>query len=226
MIRVRMTICIVLALVLLLGLYGLRYRATYTDITQKENFWNDLYIAECNSYEGIMRRMEGDLKNATHILRITPVSDMWYEHGKGHQTVKILQVFQGEDLHTDQEIIVTNPITNRLRLYNEKEQTIEQLFVNKLMIGKEYLLFCAGSVQMPESPETTVYLLSKDGISQVFCYDEVENVILPVDPENTYVPYASVKNNEFFAANQETLDIWEEIKQAAIAQYPRPESDS
>lgn len=226
MIRVRITACIVLVVALMLGIYGFRYRATYIDTTLKENFEDNLYIAECDGLEGMIRRMEGDLKNATHVLRITPVSDMWYDHRKGHQTVKILQVFQGEDLQDGQEIIVTNPVSNRLRLSNKKEQTIEQLFVNKLMIGKEYLLFCAGSVQMPESPETTVYLLSKDGISQVFCYDEVENVILPVDPNYTYVPYASVKNNEFFAANQETLDIWEEIKQAAIAQYPRPESDS
>ncbi len=226
MIRVRITACIVLVFILFLGIYGAKYRSTYTDITQEEDFWDDMYIAECAGFEGILRRMEGNLKNATHILRITPVSDMWYEHGNGHQIIKILQVFQGEDLQVGQEIIVTNPITNRLSLYNKREQTIEQLFVNKLVIGKEYLLFCAGSVQMPESPETTVYLLSKDGISQVFCYDDVENVILPVDPNYTYVPYASVKNNEFFAADQETLDIWEEIKQAAIAQYPRPESDS
>lgn len=225
MIRVRITACVLLILVLLLGMYGLKYRGTYTDITQEEDFWDDMYIAECAGFEGILRRMEGDLKNATHILRITPVSDMWYEHGSGHQTVRILQIFQGEGLHTEQEIIVTNPATNSLVLWT-KEKSLQQLFVNKLMIGKEYLLFCAGSVQMPESPETTVYLLSKDGISQVFCYDEVENVILPVDPNYTYVPYASVKNNEFFAADQETLDIWEEIKQAAIAQYPRPESDS
>lgn len=225
MIRIRITACVLLILVLLLGMYGLKYRGTYTDITQEENFWDDMYIAECAGFEGILRRMESDLKNATHILRITPVSDMWYEHGKGHQTVRILQIFQGDGLHTEQEIIVTNPATNSLVLWT-KEKSLQQLFVNKLKMGKEYLLFCAGSVQMPESPETTVYLLSKDGISQVFCYDEVENVILPVDPNYTYVPYASVKNNEFFAADQETLDIWEEIKQAAIAQYPRPESDS
>lgn len=49
----------------------------------------------------------------------------------------------------------------------------------------------------------------------------MENMIVPVGEGPTYVPYDQVKDNEFFAGDEEGFAVWTELKQKVLSAYPR-----
>mgnify|MGYP007025194961 FL=1 len=54
----------------------------------------------------------------------------------------------------------------------------------------------------------------------VFCYEDIENKIVPVGEENTYVPYKDVKENEFFCTSEEGMKAWQDLKKNMLDRYP------
>lgn len=60
-------------------------------------------------------------------------------------------------------------------------------------------------------------------VAPVFCYEDSQNVILPVPSGNTYVPYKEVQGNEFFVTSQESLDMILALKDEFIQKYPMSE---
>ena len=85
--------------------------------------------------------------------------------------------------------------------------------------GKEYLVFLSGKAENLDGAEDIYRVYDESFISPVFSYDTYENVIAPVKGESTYVPYESVKNNEFFGCTEKTLESMNQIKEKMLAMY-------
>lgn len=87
--------------------------------------------------------------------------------------------------------------------------------------GKEYLVFVTEKVRTDSETLPVYRLYSNSMITPVFCYEDMENVIIPVGEGPTYVPYSQVKDNEFFSADEEGLEAWNSLKQKMLAAYPK-----
>lgn len=49
----------------------------------------------------------------------------------------------------------------------------------------------------------------------------MENKVIKPSGETTYVPYTSVKNNEFFACTEAALAAWRDLKTEMLELYPQ-----
>ena len=77
------------------------------------------------------------------------------------------------------------------------------------------------SAKVAESNGRPVYMLSDvENVAPVFCYEDAQNVIVPVPLGNTYVQYSDVRDNEFFVTSQESLDMILGLKDEFIQKYP------
>ena len=82
-------------------------------------------------------------------------------------------------------------------------------------------MFC--DERIPSGEGTPVYrLYDETRIAPVFCYETIENAIIPTgEGEPTYVPYEQVRDNEFFANDEEAQDVWDDLKRTMIQRYGR-----
>lgn len=87
--------------------------------------------------------------------------------------------------------------------------------------GKEYLVFVTEKVKTNSETLPVYRLYSNSMITPFFCYEDMENVIIPIGEGPTYVPYSQVKDNEFFSADEEGLEAWNSLKQKMLAAYPK-----
>lgn len=94
-------------------------------------------------------------------------------------------------------------------------------FVNTMRHGQYYLIFLEGKVELPEAQKlpTNIYYLCNTIVTPVFSYTEGEDVVIPIDTVPTYVPYAEVENNTFFAASQRSREALELLRNELTAVY-------
>ena len=87
--------------------------------------------------------------------------------------------------------------------------------------GQHYLIFLEGKVELPETQEspTNIYYLCNTMVTPVFSYTEGEDVVIPIDTVPTYVPYAKVENNTFFADSQRSREALELLRNELTAVY-------
>lgn len=94
-------------------------------------------------------------------------------------------------------------------------------FVNVMKLGKEYLVFLSEETEDIHADVPVYKLCEITFVPPVFrCDDEgVEQKIVAVSEESTYVPYSEVKNNEFFGATEESHRAWEQLKEKIFVQF-------
>ena len=88
-------------------------------------------------------------------------------------------------------------------------------------VGTEYLVFAEAVNEDIETGVLSVKLYDDFYITPVFCYEEHQNVIIPISGDTTYVSYKDVMDNEFFVTSEETLQIIETLKSQMLSLYPR-----
>jgi len=203
---------LLICICVLLGAYGLSSRMSYTNITKQEDYLNKLDVAEITGKfaENDCKELRRDLPLCPYILQVEAVSDLLPEYHICKQKVRIKQVYAGDkDISIDDEIYI---LSRRWAIDVDKtENCIERGFVNVLKKGRDYLVFCTEKVNVKS--DVPVYRTYEDSyITPVFCCDSIDNVIAPVSGDSTYVPYESVKNNEFFAADEKADQAWKDLK--------------
>lgn len=135
------------------------------------------------------------------------------------QKVRVEEVYAGNGLQKGDEIYLTS---SQWRIVVELQPSaLECSFVNIMKEGKEYLVFVTEKVRTDSETLPVYRLYSNSMITPVFCYEDMENVIIPVGEGPTYVPYSQVKDNEFFSADEEGLEAWNSLKQKMLAAYPK-----
>lgn len=210
------------SVVILIGtaVFGLIKRQTYTDICSEENYLDNLYVAEAVSplTENSCSALEEELQNVPYILRVSPAGEFENLFATSRQKVRIEEVYAGNGLQKGDELYLTS---SQWRVVIELQPSaLECSFVNIMKEGREYLVFVTEKVRTYSESLPIYRLYSNSMITPVFCYEDIENLIIPVGEGPTYVPYSKVKDNEFFSADEEGLEAWNVLKQKMLESYP------
>lgn len=213
------------------GIYGGYTRTTLTDYTSGENWKDNFMVAGIMSGTGMdnCEVMREYLPKASYILRVEVLEDLEVLFGEAQQKVVVKQVYAGEGLEVGQKIYLSH---SGWSISFVEPYSIERQFVNIMDVGREYLVFVSGEMDVldsslpvyrccngfiPEAREPIPFT-----ITPVFCYDHRDNVPLqPTGNYGTYVPYAQAKDNEFFGVGPEMVEAWEQLKAEMLQKYPR-----
>lgn len=188
-----------------------------TDMTSPEN---SLFQFSVGELSGTIAKkdclaLKRKLIHCDDIFCAEPVGDLEPLTGTYTQKVKVKKAFSG-NLQPGDMVFVTTSKWFFITDVNDK--SMERAFVNVLKTGKDYLFFC--DTEADAQKGVPVYILFEDSyIAPVFCYEDVENVIAPISGESTYVPYEQVKDNEFFACDEEALEAWLDLKKSMLEQF-------
>lgn len=212
---------IAMIIVIVISIWGINKKQSYTDITKNEKYLDELYVAELpeNIAEATCTEMKNKLPSAENIVRITPIEDVEFLFLLGRQKVRIEEVYQGDVLKTGDEIYLYSDHWC-MSLVGEYA-SVSRGFINVMDTDREYLAFMAGQLE-DLNTEIPVYQLYDDFvIAPVFCYEEIENIAVETEGNTTYVPYSLVKENEFFGETDDVIEQWEELKRKMVQAYPR-----
>lgn len=214
-VRYILTVCIILGA----AIFGMIKRQSYTDITAEENYLESINVAVLQEELALSscEEMENVLPGVPMILRVEVTGDIEHLFKVSRQKVRIEQVYKGEGLQGGKEIYVHSDHW-QMSLTNEPK-SIERGFVNILKPGKEYLLFLSNQSEDLYNELPVYKLYDETLIAPVFCYEEVENVPIEASGEHTYIPYAEVKENEFFGETETAIKAWERLKESMFAMY-------
>lgn len=201
--------------------WGISAKGTHTDWSGEENYLDSFDVAEMLETTCVRacESMRENLDASPVIAQVTCTGDVEHLFYVSRQPVTVSKVFKGEALSEGDEIYLTS--SWRL-LVGNSFRAIERGYVNIMKPGAEYLVFI--TEQVGESNGLPVYSLNSVSIvAPVFCYEDSQNVILPVPSGSTYVHYKEVQGNEFFVTSQESLDMILALKDEFIQKYPMSE---
>lgn len=175
MINLKISTCLTIAITLILCVWGFSYKGTYTDITGEPDYLDSMLVAEIPTDIAIdeCNILSNSLSQVSYILRIIPSEATEQLFGIAQQKVIVQEVYAGTDIQPGDEIYITS---NHWSIYLDGgERTIGRGFVNVLDIGKEYLVFCTGTVTMPDLSIPVYRLYDQSRICPVFCYEDILN---------------------------------------------------
>lgn len=209
------------------GLFGVKYRSTYTDLTAQPDYAQDFSVAELPEElcADACQYAAQELPKSPIIARVTPTEELEPLFYAARQKFQVLQVFKGEGL-TPGDTIYIGDESGWCVLPNRNPSSLEYGFVNAPQPGREYLVFLSGEVEIVDGfPTIPTYLLpnfARVTPTPIFCYEDFGTMeVVPTDGFGTYVPYSQVSGNEFFATSQEGLNMMLELKHTLLEQYPR-----
>lgn len=214
--------CVIAVAVIATAAWGISAKESYTDWPSEENYLDSFDVAEMLETTCVRacESMRENLDDSPIIAQVTCTGDVEHLFYASQQPVTVSKVFKGENLSEGDEIYLTS--SSWCLLVENNFHAIERGYVNIMKSGAEYLVFV--TEQVGESNDVPVYSLNSVSIvAPVFCYEDVQNVIIPVPIENTYVPYKEVQNNEFFVTSQESLDMILALKNEFVQKYPMSE---
>ena len=214
--------CVIAVAVIATAAWGISAKESYTDWPSEENYLDSFDVAEMLETTCVRscESMRENLDDSPIIAQVTCTGDVEHLFYASQQPVTVSKVFKGENLSEGDEIYLTS--SSWCLLVENNFHAIERGYVNIMKSGAEYLVFV--TEQVGESNDVPVYSLNSVSIvAPVFCYEDSQNVILPVPSGNTYVPYKEVQDNEFFVTSQESLDMILALKDEFIRKYPMSE---
>ena len=221
--KFRILTCATVVVIIMFAVFGIAKRQSYTDVSRDENYLNSLTVAEmqtdlvlsnCNHLSQI-------LHDIPFIIRVSTTEDVEHMFLRSRQKVCVEEVYAGEGVVPGDEIYLTSPSWKLL--IDSKDNSIQRGFINILKADHEYLVFISQKLEVSNESIPVYELYSECNIAPVFCYEDFQNVIVPIDADatSTAIPYVLFKDNEFFAATEEGLAIWQELKRAMISTYPK-----
>lgn len=216
--KLRMHLLILAVLVVGFGLLGASRRSSYTNITSDPDFIYGFSVAEIPTAIAVedCKFLKEALPSAPYILKVTPTDTPECFFGGRQQKVCIQKIFSGEGLEIGEEVYITS---DRWKVY-PADGTMDTGFVNILQEDTEYLIFSSGSIGYTDDDIAVFRLQSGQYIAPVFRYGSCENIVYPTSGETTYVPYAEVSDNEFFAMEAEGMETFLSLKQELFNLYP------
>lgn len=201
---------------------GLIFRQTYSNVTTEEDFMEkyfsvalwDLDIVP-SDYNELMKH---HLPNSTSIIRAKITEEVSYTFKSSKQYVEVLDVFKGDELKVGDQIAITSLSWGLV--FDNMSSNIG--FVNIMQPGDEYLIFLEEEIETLAPEEYHLYSLTESIITPIFNYDDQSNTVIPLkDPNDRYVSYEEVKDNEFMVSSDEALDALMELKHDLLRQYPK-----
>lgn len=153
--------------------------------------------------EDLRKELEDALRDADYVLKVSCDGNTDVSYGMTIQDVTVLETYAGLKSLDGKSIQL---VSSSSRINIDEICTIGG-HTNLMKKGEEYLLFCndIGSKNMYREVSSLSY----------FALSDLDNII----PESDETAYELLKNNEFFAADQEALDILLDIKENMLDLY-------
>lgn len=200
---------------------GIAKRQTYSDLVKQENYLTQIQVAELTERiaENDCAVMSQSLPNSAIILRVEVTGEIEHLFQADRQKAVIREVYAGNGLEKGEEIYI---FSRHWQLCIEGYlNTIERGFVNIMEVGTEYLVFAEAVSEDIKTGALSVKVYDDFCMAPVFCYEEHQNVIMPISGDTTYVSYTDVMDNEFFVTSEEALQNIEMLKSRMLSLYPR-----
>lgn len=215
---------LLIVLVLACGFTGIKKKSTYTDISADPAMMDTMQIAELPEElsEATIKDFQEKLQNARYIFRVTALEPTQYLFHTARQKVMIQEIYQ--DKMDDAPLYAPFYLISDGDMVYTDDRTVNTGFVNELQPGKSYLVFLEEQIlTRDKSTGVTNYRLMQDFmIDPVFCYEDLDTKVIPIkkDADNTYIPYQSVKKNEFFLASENAMKKMLAFKHELLKSYP------
>lgn len=215
------TICIYIAAMT----FGIVKKQTYTDLAKQENYLSQILVGELteNSAEKQCAIMYQKLPDAAIILRVKVTGEIEHLFQVDRQKVVIQEVYAGAGLKQGDEVYISS--RHWQLALDGNPNSLERGFVNIMEVGSEYLVFAEDIMADWEAGIPAVKVYDDFLVAPVFCYEEHQNVIMPVSGDSTAVSYKDVMNNEFFVTSEKALQTMNTLKNQMLSLYPGNESD-
>lgn len=202
------------------GAFGAVNRKTYTEITKEKNYLEQLQVAEIPGELAVSScsEMEKNLPALPIILRVQFLDEVEYLFGTSRQKVCVQEVYAGDSFQKGDVVYVTagwNVVAE------DGGGTAELGFVNLPKADSDYLIFVSGELEPFDKSLPVYQIYDETPITPIFAYEEVENLVVPVGEESTYVPYTEVEENEFFSTSEEGMNAWKKLKGKMLEAYPK-----
>lgn len=219
MVMRRAVLLVIAVSILCLAGFGLYHRSSHTDYTADEDRMLEMtvpaWLDEINPQH--MEFLSRSLPDSPIILKVEGSDDVIHEYYQNIQRVKVLQVYRGDDLQQGEDIFIAYGMDQ----YDFNEERHHTGFVNYCKPEREYLVFLERRIEGVQKHIDPLYEIVSFIIAPVFAYEPVEHVIVPgVSMDEYYVPFREVRENDFFAGDQEALKNWLALNEALTAKYP------
>lgn len=189
---------------------GLICRQSFTDISREEKPFDNFEIGllsgdiALNIAEYAENSLENDSK---YILKVTPTDKVKFSFLCYTEPVKILEIYKGDNLQIGEEIEILRNSSHIFWDLNDIDG-VNMGFVNLMNEDEEYLVFLDKKIE-----DKPVYKTVPCLMSAIFSYSDRDNVVLT--DEN----FSSTGDNEFFASDEKSLEILENVKSVLIEKY-------
>lgn len=206
-------------IILAAGAFGIANRKTYTDITKENNYQEQLQVAEIPGELAVSSclEMEKTLPELPVILRVRFLGEVEYLFGTSRQKVCVQEVYAGDLIQKGDVVYVTAG----WNVIAENGTVIAELgFVNLPKTDSDYLIFISDKLESLDKSLPVYKIYDETLINPIFRYGDVENSIVSVGEENTYVPYIEVRDNEFFTTSKDGIQAWKVLKGKMLKTYP------
>lgn len=199
---------------------GVNVRGRFTDIfadNGKAGGLDKVKVAQFNTgYEELLSSViEEEIDNSKTVLIVRATGDIRFVCGNALQDVVVEQVLANEmgyELNVGDEI----KLIGQGRVSWE-DMAMEMGFVNFMSKDKEYLVFVGQEIHAKRETDGAVYELNDRIITfRQICLEDGENICVPGE---VYVNYSRVSENEFFAEDEETVEMMKEFKEHILKKY-------
>ena len=138
--------CFILLIVIVITVFGIFEKRTYTNIAEDKSYLDELYVAQLpeNICLEETENLSVNLPQVPVIIRVSVLGDVEHIGGTSRQLVKVEDVYKGTEPAVGQDIYLTCCRWS-LSLYSEP-YSIERGFVNIMEVGGEYLVFIENQV--------------------------------------------------------------------------------
>ena len=170
-------LCFILFIVIVITVFGIFEKRTYTNIAEDKSYLDELYVAQLpeNICLEETENLSVNLPQVPVIIRVSVLGDVEHIGGTSRQLVKVEDVYKGTEPAVGQDLYL--PCSRwSLSLYSEP-YSIERGFVNIMEVGGEYLVFIENQVDGlgEKIPVYQVYV--ENAFTPIFSYQKHENNI-------------------------------------------------
>ncbi len=202
------------------AIFALMERQTYTNRTASSDFMQSIQVAELPEplAKSTAQEMREVLPQSPMVVRVEATGQREYLFGIKQQQVRVLEVFQGEDIHAGEAVWL---YASHWGSPDFNDSTMNMGFINDLQAGEEYLVFLSGKMDLM-GEKRSIYQLTEVGlVAPAFRYGNCRNTVIPVSGETTYVDYCLVAENEFFGCTEQAIQTLQELKQTILSLYSK-----
>lgn len=212
--KIKTTAAISVILMVIATVIGWHEKKTYTDFAAEGSMLSHVNVAVLSDQTAETIMEDGFSKtirdSAKYILKVKADSDILFEFGHSSQYVVIEKIYQGEDVHVGDRILIGPRATSLFDF--DGTLSLNMGFVNTMQEGEEYLVYLEDNFYLTDSRELFYYFPGTI-VRPAFSYSTKPSRPISVHGEDgNSVNYMDVKDYEFFAQSEKGLAALESLK--------------